>query len=88
MRGLLDCAFLRNFFLKKVSENLNKRTFVVKLSNDFKEKHSNIPWNQIKGFRNFVVHDYFGVDAEEVWEIIRIHLPIFEDNIQSFVKEG
>lgn len=34
-----------------------------------------IPWKGIKDFRNIVAHNYFGVDAEEVWQIIRDHLP-------------
>lgn len=35
----------------------------------------NIPWQGIKDFRNIVAHNYFGVDAEEVWQIIRERLP-------------
>ncbi|MEM6804134.1 MAG: HepT-like ribonuclease domain-containing protein [Bacteroidota bacterium] len=58
---------------------------VARLSEEVKEENSHIPWRQIKGFRNFVVHDYFGVDAEEVWEIIKIHLPEFEGNIQQLI---
>ena len=30
-----------------------------------------IPWQQVRGFRNFVVHEYLGVDLDFVWEIIR-----------------
>ena len=29
----------------------------------------------MKGFRNFIAHNYFGVDAEEVWQIIQNKLP-------------
>lgn len=41
---------------------------VDKISDDFKRKHSKIDWIKIKGFRNIVAHDYFGIDAEEVWK--------------------
>jgi uncharacterized protein with HEPN domain len=37
---------------------------VDKLSNEFKKKHAEIGWTKIKGFRNIVSHDYFGIDAE------------------------
>ena len=59
---------------------------VVRLSEDLKNENSHIPWLDIKGFRNFVVHDYFGVDAEEVWEIIKLHLPELDANIQELLK--
>ena len=42
-----------------------------KLSEDFKQDHDIIEWVKIKGFRNIVAHDYFGIDAEEVWQIIK-----------------
>ncbi len=60
---------------------------VARLSEDIKQRNLHIPWKQIKRFRNFVVHDYFGVDAEEVWEIIQSHLPELEENIQTIVQE-
>ena len=48
---------------------------VSKLSEEFKSKTENIPWNKVKDFRNLIAHDYFGIDAEEVWQIIQNHLP-------------
>ncbi|MBT5934021.1 MAG: DUF86 domain-containing protein [Sulfurimonas sp.] len=30
-----------------------------------------MPWQKIKDFRNIVAHDYFGIDADEVWDIIK-----------------
>jgi uncharacterized protein with HEPN domain len=48
---------------------------VLKLSEDFKNLHSELEWNKIKGFRNIVAHDYFGIDAEEVWQIIKNKIP-------------
>lgn len=55
----------------------------VRLSEDFKEKHCNIDWFKIKGFRNIVAHDYFGIDAEEVWDIIQKHLPQLQIDLSS-----
>jgi len=33
-----------------------------RLPDDFKDKHSNIDWHRIRGFRNRIVHDYFGIN--------------------------
>lgn len=54
-----------------------------KLSEDFKTKNSEIEWWKIKGLRNIVAHDYFGVDAEEIWQIINTWLPKLKSFINS-----
>jgi uncharacterized protein with HEPN domain len=47
----------------------------------FKEKHSNVPWNQIAGLRNRIVHDYFGLDLEMIWYIVTSDLPELKKKI-------
>ncbi len=58
---------------------------VDKLSEDFKKKNSKIEWVKIKGFRNIVAHDYFGIDAEEVWQIIKNRIPILKSEITKLL---
>lgn len=58
---------------------------VTRLSEAFTEKFNNIDWYKIRGFRNIVAHNYFGIDAEEVWEIIRFHLPKLRDNLNMIL---
>ena len=58
---------------------------VDKLSEDFKKNNHNIEWQKIKGFRNLVAHDYFGIDAEEVWQIIKNKIPKLKADIQLFI---
>jgi len=55
---------------------------VDKISDEFKRKHSEIEWIKIKGFRNIVAHDYFGIDAEEVWQIIKTKIPALKSDIK------
>ena len=45
------------------------------LSDDFKANHPEIPWRQITGMRDRVVHDYLDVDYDLVWDVVTIHLP-------------
>src|SRR5262245_53296086 len=40
-----------------------------RLPDDFKDQHSNIDWHKIRGFRNRIIHHYFGIDYEIVWHI-------------------
>jgi uncharacterized protein with HEPN domain len=47
---------------------------------------SKIDWYKIKGFRNIIAHNYFGIDAEEVWQIIFSGLPKFKREIELMIK--
>ena len=44
---------------------------ISRLDVEFKSKNSQIPWQKVKDFRNIVAHDYFGIDPEEIWDIIQ-----------------
>lgn len=48
---------------------------VGKLSDKLKIKHPNVEWQDIKDFRNLLIHEYFGVDLEIVWRVVRDDLP-------------
>jgi uncharacterized protein with HEPN domain len=50
---------------------------VKQLPGKFKERHPHVPWHQIAGLRNRIVHDYAGVDLEIVWDISQKALPAF-----------
>lgn len=41
-----------------------------KLSNDFKNQHSKIEWKKIAGTRDKLIHDYYGIDYDIVWDIL------------------
>jgi uncharacterized protein with HEPN domain len=58
---------------------------VDKLSDDFKKKNDKVEWIKIKGFRNIVAHDYFGIDAEEVWQIIKNKIPKLKTDIKELL---
>ncbi len=60
-------AVARNFEI--IGEAANR------LPDEFKSQHPSIEWNRIRGFRNRIVHDYFGIDYEIDWKIIKDFLP-------------
>ena len=53
------------------------------LPDTIKARYPTIPWKQISGFRNILVHNYLGdIDAQTVLMVIRQHLPPLEDAIR------
>jgi len=45
------------------------------LSDETKDKYPNIPWKDIAGTRDKLIHDYFGVNIDIVWDIVRNEIP-------------
>jgi uncharacterized protein with HEPN domain len=60
-------AVIRNFEI--IGEAANR------LPEEFRDQHSSIDWHKVRGFRNRIVHDYFGIDYAIVWEIKTHYLP-------------
>jgi len=60
-------AVIRNFEIIGEASNL--------LPDEIKDKYSEIDWHRIRGFRNRIVHDYFGVDLQIIWKIIFDQIP-------------
>jgi uncharacterized protein with HEPN domain len=51
-----------------------------------KEKYPQLPWKQMYGLRNLVVHEYFGIDYENIWKIISEALPENIKELESLMK--
>lgn len=51
------------------------------LPNEIKEKYPEIPWVQLKNFRNHLAHEYFGIDAEVVWNASKDELPALKNTL-------
>ena len=60
---------------------------VDRVSEELKARHTELNWQKVKDFRNLVAHDYLGVDAEEVWQIIRTDLPILKEQVKKILSE-
>ncbi len=52
---------------------------------DFQKKHKEIPWRKIADFRNKLIHDYFGVDFDLVWNILQKDLPKLKKQIEEIL---
>ena len=56
------------------------------LSSDFQAEYTNVPWADIIGMRNILVHHYFGIDADAVWAVVERDIPELKFNIQTILK--
>lgn len=81
-----------DFYYDEKSFDATMMQFVVigemisKLDESFKKEHSNIPWQKIKGFRNIVAHNYFGIDADEIWDIIKNRIKPLKSEIEDLIS--
>lgn len=64
---LIDSVLFR---LIQVSENSDK------LTSDFKDEHSSIPWRSMKGMRNRIVHEYGTVDLTVIYNTVKEDIPV------------
>jgi len=68
-------AVIRNFEI--IGEAANR------LTDEFRDNHPQIDWHRIRGFRNRIVHDYFGIDYTIVWQIKETYLPNLLENLRQ-----
>ena len=73
----LQNATLRN--LQVLAES------TMRLSDPIKKSCPEIPWREIAGFRNILVHDYLGIDLETVWDVVRDDLPELKTAIMKML---
>lgn len=53
---------------------------------EFRDTHAEIDWDRIRGFRNRIVHNYFGIDYQIVWMIIKNNIPGLRDAINKLLE--
>jgi len=56
------------------------------LSKQFRNKYTNIPWKNMAGMRDILIHRYHGIDLEIVWEVIKVDIPKIEENLIKIYK--
>lgn len=55
------------------------------LSEEFMNRHPSIPWKDIIGMRNIIVHDYFGIDCDVVWQVVEKDIPKLKRRIEQII---
>ncbi len=56
-------------------------------SKDIRKTYPEIPWQDIAGMRDKLIHDYFGVDIEKVWYTVQEDLPTLKEHVIEILKD-
>ena len=81
--------FIKNEVLKRAcSRSLEIIGEAVKnLSNDFKKVHKGIEWKKIAGLRDKMIHGYFGVNWDIVWDVIKNQIPKLKEQVEYILNK-
>jgi uncharacterized protein with HEPN domain len=56
------------------------------ISDEFRQKHSNLPGGKMTGIRNKIIHEYFNINYAIVWDTVRDDLPSLKKSIKKLIK--
>ena len=84
-REELEVDVLRYYGIVKNIEIIGEAARM--LSDDFKNAHQDVPWLSIANMRNFLVHEYFHVDNDTVWEVIHGDIVDLKTSIVRYLSE-
>ncbi|MBI3977539.1 MAG: DUF86 domain-containing protein [Chloroflexi bacterium] len=76
---LLQDAVIRNF--EVIGEAARH------LSQQLTQSHPEVPWRQVAGFRNLLIHDYMGVSLTQVWEIVERDLLDLKRHVEAILQD-
>ncbi|MBU1782458.1 DUF86 domain-containing protein, partial [bacterium] len=82
-------AFYRN---TQLQDSILRRLDIIgeaarNIPMDFRNKYSIIPWKRMAGMRDKLIHEYFGVDSDTLWETIKLRVPDVKISIEKILKE-
>ena len=89
LKGLSQEEFLRE---KMIQDAVLRKLEIIgeatkRLSEKIRKSHTAIPWKDVAGMRDKLIHDYLGVDLDEVWFTLQHDLPKLKDELQRIRKE-
>lgn len=100
---IIDCIhkimeYVENTSETEFKENTEKQDAVIRrieiigeavksISNETRNNYNHIPWREIAGMRDIVIHEYFGVSIEMIWQVSINEIPKLEKDIKNIVSK-
>lgn len=84
-REQLEADVLRYYGIVKNIEIIGEAARM--LTDDFKNANQDVPWLSIANMRNFLVHEYFQVDSDTVWEVIHGDIVELKKHILRYLSD-
>jgi len=75
---MIQDAVIRN--LEIIGEAVKNISLAIRI------EHPDVPWKQIAGLRDILIHQYFGVDLETVWLVVEKRLPTLAERIEFILS--
>jgi len=60
---------------------------VKNIPEQFRTRYPDIPWKEIAGMRDVVIHSYFGIDMRRVWKVVKEDFPVLKTNLEKVRRD-
>ena len=57
------------------------------ISQKFKAKHNEIPWRDVSDLRNLIIHEYFRINLDIIWDIVQNDIPPLKSQIKAILQQ-
>jgi uncharacterized protein with HEPN domain len=83
-RSRLESDWLYQFAAESTVELIGEAA--TRLPEDLRQRHAQIPWREIIGMRNRIIHGYDAVDADVVWDVLAHHAPSLVEQLPAIIS--